>query len=565
MLSGDLPEVHESCDGGPLFGDDATAAVQTRYLDASSFLRELLEANGYTAHTAIERTGVISAAGGPPGGDEFFDMRHRGDLGAELSRDAQGNLLLLFLVGRALDEATCEATFGCATFAQLLDFGLLLRTHVKARVLVHSAVQIYPLALRSRELMLATDWDLDGTDRTRDRRYAVMPIGLDSLQLALSLPMSLTGMRVLDVCSGSGIQALTAAAHGAADVLATDISARAIRFVRFNTALNALDDVVRVAEGSCYQPARGEVFDVILANPPFVAVPPTEAEAIRPALYVSGGADGADVVRELVCGAVAAQEGAVSGMLAPGGCLLLVAQLPEIDAAHVWLLGAARAKEAQRSAIEIAIVYDPRHTQSAEQYAAARAADYGCSARDWAASMRAAGARTMGFGVVSVRVRRACFARRDPNTFPTRREGGGGRPGPSPRHGPRARHGHGPSCPSSNRRWQWLHVVSRRFAGRATPGCTITCYMRKRSVERLPCLGRVFCRVNDCRFRKRNKRRGVASRVRWASAQRCGGRGDTREETISRQSKRSADSREGREGPRDVGLRSYCDRAKILH
>ena len=55
---------------------------------------------------------------------------------------------------------------------------------------------------------------------------------------------------------------------------------------------------------------------------------------------------------------------------------------------------------------------------------------------------------------------------------------------------------------------------------------------------------------------KRNKRRGVASRVRWASAQRCGGRGDTREETISRQSKRSADSREGREGPRDVGLRS---------
>ena len=409
-MPGDMPEVsaHESCDGGPLFGDDATAAVQTRYHDASSFLRELLEANGYTAHTAIERTGVISAAGGPPGGDEFFDMRHRGDLAAELSRDAQGNLLLLFLVGRALDEATCEATFGGATLAQLLDFGLLLRTHVNARVLVHSAVQIYPLALRSRELMLATDWDLDGTDSSRDRRYAVMPIGLDSLQLALSLPPSLTGMRVLDVCSGSGIQALTAAAHGAADVLATDISARALRFVCFNTALNALDDVVRVAEGSCYQPARGEVFDVILANPPFVAVPPTEVEAVRPALYVSGGADGADVVRELVCGAVAAREGAVSGILAPGGCLLLVAQLPEIDAAHVWLLGAIRAGEAQRSAqrsaVEIAIVYDPRHTQSAEQYAAARAADYGCSARDWAASMRAAGARTMGFGVVIVRV-----------------------------------------------------------------------------------------------------------------------------------------------------------------
>ena len=72
--------------------------------------------------------------------------------------------------------------------------------------------------------------------------------------------------------------------------------------------------------------------------------------------------------------------------------------------------------------------------------------------------------------------------------------------------------------------------------------------------QRLPCLGRVFCRVTI----RLNRRGGAASvrRVRWASAQRCGGRGDTREETISRQSKRSADSREGREGPRDVGLRS---------
>ena len=78
--------------------------------------------------------------------------------------------------------------------------------------------------------------------------------------------------------------------------------------------------------------------------------------------------------------------------------------------------------------------------------------------------------------------------------------------------------------------------------------------------QRLPCLGRVFCRVSCNDSFKPPRRRPAASvrRVRWASAQRCGGRGDTREETISRQSKRSADSREGREGPRDVGLRSYC-------
>ena len=181
---------------------------------------------------------------------------------------------------------------------------------------------------------------------------------MDSLQLALALfNAPLTDKRCVDVCCGSGIQGLVAAALGASLVLACDVSARAVRFARFNAMLNGLENTMVVAApGNCYSPVdvflragcadrphdqndgttsseaheATSLFDVILANPPFVAVP-TDLN-LDPALYVSGGTDGADVVRQLVRGAPL--------RLARGGCLLLVAQLPNIDTAHADLLGA---------------------------------------------------------------------------------------------------------------------------------------------------------------------------------------------------------------------------------
>ena len=38
-------------------------------------------------------------------------------------------------------------------------------------------------------------------------RFAVMPVGLDSLELVHAAPRDQTGLRVLDVCCGSGVQA----------------------------------------------------------------------------------------------------------------------------------------------------------------------------------------------------------------------------------------------------------------------------------------------------------------------------------------------------------------------
>ena len=412
------------CDGGPLFGEPD---VSRTVLDAAaSTLRELLLLHGYTADVAIQRSCTTAAAGGPPGGDEFFGQRHESRL-APLVQDAQGALILLYLTGRAVHVQSVEAALGAEAVAQLLTLGLLVHDADESGSssrMVLSPVQVYPLALATAEesqrtVFVCTDWDVASA---LDRRFTVMPIGIDSLQLAIGLPPASTaGRAVLDVCCGSGIQAIVAAAHGAADVLATDVSERAVRFTSFNAALNALGRVLRTAVGGCFEPARGERFDVVLANPPFVAVP--HAEIVRPALYVSGGVDGADVVRELVRGAAAAGEG---GVLRAGGCLLLVAQLPNIETAHEWLSLAAEPTASERPSDlpaggetatggplpqlqpHLTVVYDPQHTQSADCYAAAHAADAGCSGRAWARALRAAGVGSMGFGIVIVTQSRGC-------------------------------------------------------------------------------------------------------------------------------------------------------------
>jgi release factor glutamine methyltransferase len=74
---------------------------------------------------------------------------------------------------------------------------------------------------------------------------------------------------VLDMGTGSGACAIVAARH-ARSVVAVDINPAAVRCAAINALLNEVQDKVDVRHGDLFAPVRGEKFDMILFNPPFL-------------------------------------------------------------------------------------------------------------------------------------------------------------------------------------------------------------------------------------------------------------------------------------------------------
>ncbi len=95
-----------------------------------------------------------------------------------------------------------------------------------------------------------------------DHVLGISPASTSLAQLTLREPVG----SALDLGTGCGVQALHLAAH-ADRVVATDVNARALRIARFNAALNQVDDVVEVRDGSFFEPVRGERFDLISDEP----------------------------------------------------------------------------------------------------------------------------------------------------------------------------------------------------------------------------------------------------------------------------------------------------------
>lgn len=76
--------------------------------------------------------------------------------------------------------------------------------------------------------------------------------------------------KVLDMGTGSGIQAVTAG-HSGAKVMAVDINPEAVRFASRNVTANALDDIVTVLEGDLFSSLDPQhKFSVILFTPPYL-------------------------------------------------------------------------------------------------------------------------------------------------------------------------------------------------------------------------------------------------------------------------------------------------------
>jgi release factor glutamine methyltransferase len=143
---------------------------------------------------------------------------------------------------------------------------------------------------------------------------------LVDVALARTAHVSLS-MRQLDLCTGSGCVAITMARQRpTAKVLASDLSPDALTVARGNAYRLGAYNVAFVESDLFASIPRGSRFDIITANPPYIASDEiatlmSDVRDFEPRAALDGGPDGLNFVRKIVEEAPA--------WLVPGGVLAL--------------------------------------------------------------------------------------------------------------------------------------------------------------------------------------------------------------------------------------------------
>jgi ribosomal protein L3 glutamine methyltransferase len=111
--------------------------------------------------------------------------------------------------------------------------------------------------------------------------------------------------KILELCTGSGCLAIIAAdLFPLAQVDAVDISEDALKVAERNVADYGMQGRIGLLKGDLFAPVTGRTYDLIIANPPYVAAevvktfPPEYAA--EPTLAHLGGTDGFDLVRRII-------------------------------------------------------------------------------------------------------------------------------------------------------------------------------------------------------------------------------------------------------------------------
>jgi hypothetical protein len=160
---------------------------------------------------------------------------------------------------------------------------------------VAARLDVRPYAADGDSLWVVSDLT-PGLDGGPNRVGPDHVLGISSASTSLAqLTIREQVARSLDLGTGCGVQALHLAGHSG-DVVATDVNERALRLTRFNVALNDVRTPVDVRPGSFFEAVRGERFDLIATNPPFVISPATGERLV----YRDSGLPGDRVVEHIV-------------------------------------------------------------------------------------------------------------------------------------------------------------------------------------------------------------------------------------------------------------------------
>ncbi|MCW2604748.1 MAG: methyltransferase [Pseudonocardiales bacterium] len=296
-------------------------------------LRAALIASDYTVEGVGLALGLV--------GQAALDRSDLSGAARAIEEDSRcATLLRIFVLGRDAPDADVDAALAPLGLARAGDLGLI-EPAGPGRTRAALDLRPYGEGDGAGSLPGATPlgpdtagswWVLSdlGSDARPDRALRpdhVLGIGAAALTLAQATPRTRVA-RALDVGTGCGIQALHLSQH-ADVVVATDMSARAVALAQATAALNGLAWEVR--QGDLLEPVRGEQFDLIVANPPFVVGPGWLGDAAGADTGIDGASDsvpsgydyrdsgleGDEISARLVRG--------LPALLAPGGTAQLLA------------------------------------------------------------------------------------------------------------------------------------------------------------------------------------------------------------------------------------------------
>lgn len=274
-----------------------TGVFKGRHEDDLARLGELLRAAGFDTAAVRSRLGISSP-------DDIGLLNHAPAIERLSSDGGLSSLLRLFFL--EIDEPRRQLkAISPVDLTALMQMGLLSRVvgNIRARMRIDC---VGPLRLLA-----------DRRFRDPDKRALglpagdmVYPPGGDTTMLA-DVVAQCPGRHVLDLCTGTGVQGLIAAA-AAERVVAVDINPRAVALSSMNARLNGVAHF-EARQGDLFVPVRGERFDLVIANPPFVPAPR------RGPSYHSGGPRGDRVLRRVASG--------LHTHLVPGGRAVMISHL----------------------------------------------------------------------------------------------------------------------------------------------------------------------------------------------------------------------------------------------
>lgn len=267
-----------------LLGPVAAAALQ-RELRAPALrvVRRALAAGAGATRASAASTS--SDRPGPTTGADSISPAANAPQDGDVAGYKVAVLTALFMLGEPVGAAALETALPRTGVAGALAIGLVVPTQsASGEQLYAPAVDLRPHeaedAHGSVRWWVASDLGELVTGQALAPDH-VLGIGRAGLTLAALTPRKPVET-ALDLGVGCGIQTLYLLRH-VRQVVATDISTRALEFTAFNVALAGVDSArVQLRQGNLLEPVAGQRFDLIVSNPPFVITPPSVRQAGLP-------------------------------------------------------------------------------------------------------------------------------------------------------------------------------------------------------------------------------------------------------------------------------------------